>query len=238
MSLPLLWGSLKPMNKTLALSPQISTSLRQIYTAGIPWSFLWWDCVRASPSLHGFLFLSQFPPSHVFSWRHLLTKPLTHESLTEDLSCGQHDLRHDKQKHSECSFNILLSFSPLNRLAFYVVFFTPSFLCLSLSKTLLFFSNYTYLVEKEMATHSSILLWKIPWTGMRLQRVRYDWARACTHTHTHTHTHTPLSGVSTFVSHSSCLLTETYLTTLGFLHLLAISMRGWKKQFGKIRLEV
>ena len=38
-------------------------------------------------------------------------------------------------------------------------------------------------LEKEMATHSSILAWKIPWTeesgrlqSMRLQRVRHDWA--------------------------------------------------------------
>ena len=38
-------------------------------------------------------------------------------------------------------------------------------------------------LEKEMATHSSILAWKIPWTeepgrlqSMRSQRVRYDWA--------------------------------------------------------------
>ena len=37
------------------------------------------------------------------------------------------------------------------------------------------------LLEKEMATHSSILAWKIPWMedpgrlqSMRLQRVRYD----------------------------------------------------------------
>ena len=37
--------------------------------------------------------------------------------------------------------------------------------------------------EEEMATHSSILAWKIPWTEesgrlqfMQLQRVRYDWA--------------------------------------------------------------
>ena len=37
------------------------------------------------------------------------------------------------------------------------------------------------LLEKEMATHSSILAWKIPWTeqlgglqSMRLQRVRHD----------------------------------------------------------------
>ena len=38
-------------------------------------------------------------------------------------------------------------------------------------------------LEKEMATHSSTLAWKIPWTeepgriqSMRLQRVRRDWA--------------------------------------------------------------
>ena len=38
-------------------------------------------------------------------------------------------------------------------------------------------------LEKEMATHSSILAWKIPWMGepgriksMGLQRVRHDWA--------------------------------------------------------------
>ena len=41
-------------------------------------------------------------------------------------------------------------------------------------------------LEKEMATHSSILAWKIPWTeepgGLQSkgsQRVRHDWA----HTH-------------------------------------------------------
>ena len=41
-------------------------------------------------------------------------------------------------------------------------------------------------LEKEMATHSSILAWRIPWTeepgrlqSMESQRVRYDWA----HTH-------------------------------------------------------
>ena len=38
-------------------------------------------------------------------------------------------------------------------------------------------------LEKEMAAHSSILAWKIPWTmepgrlpSMRSQRVRHDWA--------------------------------------------------------------
>ena len=46
-------------------------------------------------------------------------------------------------------------------------------------------------LEKEVATHSSILAWRIPWTeepgglqSMESHRVRHDWA---THTHTHTH---------------------------------------------------
>ena len=55
-----------------------------------------------------------------------------------------------------------------------------------------------------MATHSSILAWKIPWTeesgrlqSMGSQRVRHNWAtnvcahaRARAHAHTHTYTHT------------------------------------------------
>ena len=54
-------------------------------------------------------------------------------------------------------------------------------------------------LEKEMATHSNILAWKIPWTqepgGLQyigLQRVRHDCM--CTHTHTHTHAHTTPTG--------------------------------------------
>ena len=46
--------------------------------------------------------------------------------------------------------------------------------------------------EKEMATHSSILAWRIPWTeeagelqSMGLQTVRLD---GVTNIHTHTHT--------------------------------------------------
>ena len=49
-------------------------------------------------------------------------------------------------------------------------------------------------LEKEMATHSSILAWEIPWTeepgglqSMGPQRVGQD---RVTKTHTHTHTHT------------------------------------------------
>ena len=47
-------------------------------------------------------------------------------------------------------------------------------------------------LEKGMATHSSILAWRIPWTekpgglqSMGSQRIRHDWA---TNTHAHTHT--------------------------------------------------
>ena len=47
---------------------------------------------------------------------------------------------------------------------------------------------------KAMASHSSTLAWKIPWTeepgrlqSMGSQRVGYSWV---TYTHTHTHTHT------------------------------------------------
>ena len=48
-------------------------------------------------------------------------------------------------------------------------------------------------LEKEMATHSSILAWEIPWTeepratvhGIAKSRTRQN-----THTHTHAHTHT------------------------------------------------
>ena len=48
-------------------------------------------------------------------------------------------------------------------------------------------------LEKGMATHSSILAWRIPWTvepgglqSMGSQRVRHDWV---TNTHTHTQHH-------------------------------------------------
>ena len=64
-------------------------------------------------------------------------------------------------------------------------------------------------LDKEMATHSSILVWKIPWTeepGGLQSRCGHkesdmtEHACACmcarTHTHTHTHTHTTLVGLS------------------------------------------
>ena len=47
-------------------------------------------------------------------------------------------------------------------------------------------------LEKEMATHSSILAWRIPWTeepgglqSIGLQRARHDWSNlACMHMYT------------------------------------------------------
>ena len=52
-------------------------------------------------------------------------------------------------------------------------------------------------MEKDMATHSSILARKIPWTkesgGLQFiesQRVRDNRVAEHTHTDTHTHTHT------------------------------------------------
>ena len=62
------------------------------------------------------------------------------------------------------------------------------FMITILLKSLLICSLVLYFLEKEMATHSSILAWKIPWieepgplSGQRLQsmgsqRVRHDWA--------------------------------------------------------------
>ena len=50
-------------------------------------------------------------------------------------------------------------------------------------------------LEKETATHSSILAWRIPWTeepGVAKSRTRLS---DFTHTHTHTHTHTKQSAV-------------------------------------------
>ena len=56
-----------------------------------------------------------------------------------------------------------------------------------------------FTLEKEMATHSSILAWRIPWAeepdglqSMGSQRVRHDWV---TNTHTHTHTHMTSNGL-------------------------------------------
>ena len=59
-------------------------------------------------------------------------------------------------------------------------------------------------LKKEMATHSSILAWEIPWTeepgglqSMGLQRARHDQAHTNTHTHIHIHIPTYEAGAIT-----------------------------------------
>ena len=64
--------------------------------------------------------------------------------------------------------------------------------------------------EKEMATHSTILVWEIPWTGQRSLVGYSPWGlkesdmterltHTRVHTHAHTHTHTHLTGLTQFV---------------------------------------
>ena len=49
-------------------------------------------------------------------------------------------------------------------------------------------------LEKEMATHSSVLAWKVPWTEEPTSYSPWDYKELdmteCIHTHTHTHTNT------------------------------------------------
>ena len=58
-------------------------------------------------------------------------------------------------------------------------------------------------MEKEMATHSSILAWRLPWAvpgglqSMGLQRVRHDWT-----TNMHTLTHASL--LSSMMNYLTC----------------------------------
>ena len=62
--------------------------------------------------------------------------------------------------------------------------------------------THTNTLEKEMATHSSILAWKIPWTeepggpqSMGSQRVGHNWATEHTqYRYMYTHTHTLSNG--------------------------------------------
>ena len=58
------------------------------------------------------------------------------------------------------------------------------------SKTQVWYLGWENPLEEELATHSSILAWKTPWTeepnrlqGTGSQRIGHDWAQ--THTHTH-----------------------------------------------------
>ena len=54
-------------------------------------------------------------------------------------------------------------------------------------------------LEKQMATYSSILAWRIPWTenpdeSQFMGYKELDKTERLTHTHTHTHAHTHIAG--------------------------------------------
>ena len=85
-------------------------------------------------------------------------------------------------------------------------------------------------LEKEMATHPSILAWRTPWTeepgglqSIGLQRVGHDGRDvACARTHMHTHAHIPpLSAGPSF-----SLLFSTYIY-LSFLRASPSHSRPW-----------
>ena len=71
-------------------------------------------------------------------------------------------------------------------------------------------------LEKEMATHSSIFAWRIPWKeepgriqSMGSQRVGHDWATSLTHSIPH------------FIYRLHFVYPFTFRWTLGCYHLLA-----------------
>ena len=83
-------------------------------------------------------------------------------------------------------------------------------------------------LEEEMATHSSILAWRIPWTeepgglqSMGLQKSGTGPVSACVcmHTHTHTHAHwNPLTWQLFQLPRSSSSITEESLLSPWPLH--------------------
>ena len=78
-------------------------------------------------------------------------------------------------------------------------------------------------LEEEMATHSSILAWRIPWTeepgrleSIELQRVGQDWSDlACMHDLVSRMTHIPLMPSVNSICHLPSLLLPTYHTAWG-----------------------
>ena len=75
-------------------------------------------------------------------------------------------------------------------------------------------------LEKEMATHSSILVWRIPWTeepgglqSMGWQRIGHVWV---TNTHTHTHTHT-IAHYRAFCHLTGCVSLTPFFSPYHFL---------------------
>ena len=105
-----------------------------------------------------------------------------------------------------------------NIIAFCVSFCcTTKWICYMYTHTHTHIHTHTHThtsLEKEMATHSSILAWKIPWTeepggllSMGLQRVGYDWVSEHIHVHISSPSWTslPASPHPTHLSHHSAL---------------------------------
>ena len=62
-------------------------------------------------------------------------------------------------------------------------------------------------LEEEMATHSSVLAWKIPWTEEPGGVQSMGWQRVDTTQHsTHTHTHTKVRKHKVGNKHGACVL--------------------------------
>ena len=88
------------------------------------------------------------------------------------------------------------------------------------------FLGWEDLLEKEMATHSSILAWRIPRTeepgrlqSMGSQRVGHDWATSLTHSLTHTYicTYTCIHGymyICTDICMYVCVCIYIYISRL------------------------
>ena len=100
----------------------------------------------------------------------------------------------------------------------------------AMQETWVWFLGWDDALEKEMATHSGILAWKIPWTEepgrlqyMGSQRVGHDWA-----TNTLSplqEPETPLSSLGTLDFLSTCLEIDSLIVHL-YPHLLLQTFRG------------
>ena len=89
--------------------------------------------------------------------------------------------------------------------------------CGSVFKCLVFI-RVAVILEKEMATRSSALAWRIPWTEELVATVHGVAESETTHLHTHTHTHTH--------THSHLLLDEGWFGSAVTLPLLVPSAIG------------
>ena len=85
--------------------------------------------------------------------------------------------------------------------------------------------------EKEMATHSSILVWEISWTektgGLQSVGVTKSWT--CLNTHTHTHTHTLNKTIIELVTHGICCSSCFREVTSSFYYIVSVRVHRINK---------